>query len=39
MPIATPDTYRAMIDAAREGKYAYPAVNVTSSMTDRKSVV
>jgi fructose-bisphosphate aldolase class II len=33
MPIATPDTYQAMIDAARKGKYAYPAVNVTSSMT------
>ena len=31
MPIATPATYRAMLDAAREGGYAFPAINVTSS--------
>ncbi len=31
MPIATPETYRAMIDAARRDKFAYPAINVTSS--------
>ena len=31
MPIATPDQYREMIDAARNGTYAYPAINVTSS--------
>ncbi len=31
MPIATPETYRAMLDAAREGGYAFPAINVTSS--------
>ncbi len=33
MPIADPETYRAMLDAAREGKYALPAVNVTSTTT------
>lgn len=31
MPIATPETYRAMFDAARDGGYAFPAINVTSS--------
>jgi fructose-bisphosphate aldolase, class II len=31
--IATPDQYREMIDAARMGGYAYPAVNVSSSET------
>jgi fructose-bisphosphate aldolase, class II len=33
MPIATPDQYREMIDAARAGAFAYPAVNVSSSET------
>jgi fructose-bisphosphate aldolase class II len=33
MPIATPQQYRDMIDAARDGQYAYPAVNVSSSET------
>ncbi|WP_309081394.1 class II fructose-bisphosphate aldolase [Zhihengliuella sp.] len=33
MPIATPDKYNAMIDAAKTGGYAFPAVNVTSSQT------
>ena len=33
MPIATPEQYNAMIDAAKAGGYAYPAVNVTSSQT------
>lgn len=33
MPIATPDTYRAMLDTARRGRFALPAINVTSSMT------
>ena len=33
MPIATPQQYRDMIDAARDGEYAYPAVNVSSSET------
>jgi fructose-bisphosphate aldolase class II len=33
MPIASPDTYRAMLDAAKAGRYAIPAVNVTSTST------
>jgi fructose-bisphosphate aldolase, class II len=33
MPIATPQQYLDMIDAARAGGYAYPAVNVSSSET------
>lgn len=33
MPIATPETYRAMLDAAKAGGYALPAINVTSSET------
>jgi fructose-bisphosphate aldolase, class II len=33
MPIATPQQYRDMIEAARAADYAYPAVNVSSSET------
>ena len=33
MPVATPQQYKAMIDAAQKGNYAYPAVNVTSITT------
>jgi fructose-bisphosphate aldolase class II len=33
MPIATPEKYRAMFDAARDGGFALPAINVTSSTT------
>lgn len=33
MPIATPAQYRAMLDAAQRGGYAYPAINVTSEIT------
>jgi fructose-bisphosphate aldolase class II len=33
MPIATPAQYAAMLDAAQEGGYAYPAINVTSIVT------
>ncbi|WP_028279738.1 class II fructose-bisphosphate aldolase [Arthrobacter sp. H5] len=33
MPIATPETYVEMIDRAKAGGFAYPAVNVTSSQT------
>ncbi|MFI5084296.1 MAG: class II fructose-bisphosphate aldolase [Actinomycetales bacterium] len=33
MPIATPDKYAEMIDRAKSGGFAYPAVNVTSSQT------
>jgi fructose/tagatose bisphosphate aldolase len=30
MPIASPAQYRAMLDAAQEGGYAYPAVNIAT---------
>ena len=33
MPVADPQTYARMLDAAREGKYAYPAINITSTET------
>ena len=33
MPIATPEVYRDMLDRAKAGSFAYPAINVTSSQT------
>ncbi len=33
MPIATPETYADMLDRAKQGKFAYPAINVTSTET------
>jgi fructose-bisphosphate aldolase, class II len=33
MPIATPEIYAAMLDAAKEGSFAYPAINISSSQT------
>ena len=33
MPIATPEIYSEMIDRAKTGGFAFPAVNVTSSQT------
>jgi len=33
VPIATPETYAQMIDRAKAGHFAYPAINVTSSQT------
>ena len=33
MPIATPESYAEMIDRAKAGHFAYPAINVTSSQT------
>ena len=33
MPIATPEVYNVMLNRARDGKFAYPAINVTSSQT------
>jgi fructose-bisphosphate aldolase, class II len=33
MPIATPEVYESMLTTAREQRYAYPAINVTSSST------
>src|SRR6266545_5608223 len=31
MPIATPEIYADMLDRAKAGGFAYPAINVTSS--------
>eukprot|EP00112_Aurelia_sp_Birch-Aquarium-sp1_P006298 Seg16972.2 transcript_id=Seg16972.2/GoldUCD/mRNA.D3Y31 product="Fructose-bisphosphate aldolase" protein_id=Seg16972.2/GoldUCD/D3Y31 len=33
MPVATPEQYAEMLDAAQKGGYAYPAVNITSLAT------
>ena len=33
MPIATPEVYADMLDRAKAGGFAYPAINVTSSET------
>jgi fructose-bisphosphate aldolase class II len=33
MPIATPEVYAEMLDRAKQGGFAYPAINVTSSQT------
>ena len=33
MPIATPESYADMLDRAKAGRFAYPAINVTSSQT------
>ena len=33
MPIASPDAYAEMLDRAKAGSFAYPAINVTSSQT------
>ncbi|QIK62803.1 class II fructose-bisphosphate aldolase [Leucobacter viscericola] len=33
MPVATPEQYAAMLDAAKSGSFAFPAVNVSSSQT------
>jgi fructose-bisphosphate aldolase class II len=33
MPIATPEKYAEMLDAAKAGSFAFPAINVTSSQT------
>ncbi|NMI00800.1 class II fructose-bisphosphate aldolase [Pseudonocardia acidicola] len=33
MPIATPEIYNQMLDSAKAGEYAFPAINVTSSET------
>ncbi len=33
MPIASPEVYAEMIDRAKAGRFAYPAINVTSSST------
>jgi fructose-bisphosphate aldolase class II len=33
VPIATPEIYNQMLDSAKAGEYAYPAINCTSSET------
>src|SRR3954453_3960160 len=33
MPIATPEAYADMLDRAKAGSFAYPAINVSSSQT------
>jgi fructose-bisphosphate aldolase class II len=33
VPIATPEKYAEMLDAAKAGAYAFPAINVSSSQT------
>ena len=33
MPIATPESYADMLDRAKAGGFAYPAINITSSET------
>ncbi|MBK8458853.1 MAG: class II fructose-bisphosphate aldolase [Micropruina sp.] len=33
MPIATPEKYAEMLDAAKRGSFAFPAINVTSSQS------
>ena len=33
MPIASPEKYAEMLDAAKAGSFAFPAINVTSSQT------
>lgn len=33
MPVATPDQYAEMLDQAKAGGYAFPAINVSSSST------
>jgi fructose-bisphosphate aldolase class II len=33
MPIATPEVYAQMLDRAKADRFAYPAINVTSSQT------
>jgi fructose-bisphosphate aldolase class II len=33
MPIASPESYADMLDRAKQGGFAYPAINVTSSET------
>ena len=33
MPVASPDQYLEMLDRAKKGGFAYPAINVSSSQT------
>jgi fructose-bisphosphate aldolase class II len=38
MPIATPESYADMLDRAKSGGFAYPAINVTSSETVNSAI-
>ena len=38
MPIANPEVYAEMIDRAKSGQFAYPAINVTSSSTINSAI-
>ena len=38
MPIATPEAYADMIDRAKAGSFAYPAINITSSSTINSAI-
>ena len=38
MPIANYEQYGQMLDAAKKGKYAYPAINVTSTSTANAAI-
>ncbi len=38
MPVATPEIYRQMIKKAKEKKYAFPAINITSMETVRSAL-
>ena len=33
MPIANPDQYKQMLEAAYQNHYAYPAINISSMVT------
>ena len=39
MPIATPEVYNQMLDSAKKGGYAFPAINCTSSETINAATV
>ena len=38
MPIATPEVYADMLDRAKKGGFAYPAINITSSQTINSAI-
>ena len=38
MAVATPEPYAEMLDAAKEGGFAYPAINFTSSSTINSAI-
>ena len=38
MPVANYEQYCEMLEKAREGRYAYPAINVTSTSTANAAI-